>query len=138
MAKVILHPIGTPVEEAIDEKAYSQNLERMGDLNEVVFRRREEGHAGWGAEYVDRVHAKGKLTSWERIDILKDPGTTVFPINTFVNYGLEFGKPPRTSPAAGVITAFVRVHGRLTVVIANDNTVASGSWWPRVSSGSSV
>jgi acetyl-CoA carboxylase carboxyltransferase component len=47
-----------------------------------------------------------------------------------VNYGLEFGKPPRTSPSAGVITAFVRVHGRLTVVIANDNTVASGSWWP--------
>jgi 3-methylcrotonyl-CoA carboxylase beta subunit len=29
-----------------------------------------------------------------------------------------------------VITAFLRVHGRMTVVIANDNTVASGSWWP--------
>ena len=130
MAKVILHPVGTPVEDAIDEKAYSENFERMEKLNEVVFRRREEVREGWGAEYVERVHAKGKLTSWERLDILKDPGTTIFPINTFVNYGLEFGKPPRTSPAAGVITAFVRVHGRLTVVIANDNTVASGSWWP--------
>ena len=30
-----------------------------------------------------------------------------------------------------MVTAFVRVAGRLTVVIANDNTVASGSWWPR-------
>jgi acetyl-CoA carboxylase carboxyltransferase component len=54
----------------------------------------------------------------------------VFPINTFVNYGITFGEPPRTSPSAGVITAIVRVHNRLTVVIANDNTVASGSWWP--------
>ena len=34
------------------------------------------------------------------------------------------------SPAAGVITALVRVAGRWTMVIANDNTVASGSWWP--------
>ena len=130
MAKVILHPIGTPVEEAIDEKAYADNMERMQELNQLLVQRREEIHQGWGDEYIARVHAKGKLTTWERIEILKDPGTTVFPINTFVNYGLEFGKPPRTSPSAGVITAFVRVHGRLTVVIANDNTVASGSWWP--------
>ena len=130
MAKVILHPIGTPIEEAVDERAYSQNVERMEELNGLLRRRRDEVHDGWGAEYINRVHAKGKLTSWERIEILKDAGTAVFPINTFVNYGLDFGKPPRTSPSAGVITAFVRVHGRLTVVIANDNTVASGSWWP--------
>jgi acetyl-CoA carboxylase carboxyltransferase component len=130
MAKVILHPIGTPVEEAIDAKAYEDNRARMEALNKVVYERRDEVHQGWGPEYVDRVHAKGKLTTWERIDILKDAGTTVFPINTFVNYGLTFGKPPRKSPSAGVVTAFVRVHGRLTVVIANDNTVASGSWWP--------
>ncbi|MFH1419737.1 MAG: carboxyl transferase domain-containing protein, partial [Planctomycetota bacterium] len=130
MAKVILHPIGSPAEEAIDEKAFADNFEKMQALNERLTQGREEVRAGWGDEYVERVHAKGKLTTWERIDLLKDPDTTVFPINTFVNYGLEFGKPPRTSPAAGVITAFTRIHGRLTVVIANDNTVASGSWWP--------
>jgi 3-methylcrotonyl-CoA carboxylase beta subunit len=130
MAKVILHPIGSPVEDAVDVKAYQDNCRRMDELNDLVVQRRAEVRAGWGDEYVQRVHAKGKLSTWERIEILKDEGTTVFPLNTFVNYGLEFGKPPRTSPAAGVITAFVRVHGRLTVVIANDNTVASGSWWP--------
>jgi acetyl-CoA carboxylase carboxyltransferase component len=30
-----------------------------------------------------------------------------------------------------VITAFVRIEQRWTMVIANDNTVASGAWWPR-------
>ena len=130
MAKVILHPIGKPVEEVMDRNTYAQNLERMEALQTVLFERREELRLGWGQKYVDRVHAKGKLTTWERIELLKDEETEVFPINTFVNYGLTFGEPPRTSPSAGVITAFVRVHGRLTVVIANDNTVASGSWWP--------
>ncbi|MFC2118968.1 acyl-CoA carboxylase subunit beta, partial [Bacteroidota bacterium] len=51
---------------------------------------------------------------------------------TFVNYGIEFsdGKSTRTSPAAGVITAFIKVDNKWVVVIANDNTVASGAWWP--------
>lgn len=130
MAKVILHPVGAPAEELVDEQTYTKNLARMEELNAVVRERREEVRAGWGPKYVERVHAKGKLTTWERIELLKDSDTAVFPINTFVNYGIEFGDPPRTSPAAGVITAFVRIKGRLTVVIANDNTVASGSWWP--------
>jgi acetyl-CoA carboxylase carboxyltransferase component len=34
------------------------------------------------------------------------------------------------APAAGVVTAIVRVHGRETVVVANDATVKAGSWWP--------
>jgi 3-methylcrotonyl-CoA carboxylase beta subunit len=130
MAKVILHPIGGPVEEIVEEKTYRENLERMERLNATLVERRAEVREGWGPSYVERVHAKGKLTTWERIEELKDPGSVIFPINTFVNYGVTFGEPPRTSPSAGVITTFLRIHGRLTVVIANDNTVASGSWWP--------
>jgi 3-methylcrotonyl-CoA carboxylase beta subunit len=74
------------------------------------------------------VHKKGKLTARERLERLKDPGSRVFEVGTFVNHGRKFGK--LESPAAGVVTAFVRVAGRWTMVIANDNTVASGSWWP--------
>ena len=112
MAKVILHPIGTPIEEALDEKTYGENLERMTRLNAILFARREEVRQGWGPEYVDRVHAKGKLTTWERLEMLKDQDSRIFPLNTFVNYGITFGDPPKTSPAAGVITAFLRIHGR--------------------------
>ena len=133
MAKVILHPLGTPAEEAVAEQDYQNNLEAMGQLNGLLDERREEVHQGWGPKYVERVHKKGKMTTWERIEALKDEGSRVFPIGTFVNYGEKFGDGPgaRTSPAAGVITAYVQVEGRWTVVIANDNTVASGSWWPR-------
>ncbi len=87
--------------------------------------RRREVAAGWGPKYVERVHAKGKLTARERVDALNDPGTRVLEVGTFVNYGDEFQGGLR-SPAAGVVTAFARVEGRWCMVIANDNTVALG------------
>ncbi len=129
MAKVILHPIGNNVEETVTPQDFEQNERHMGELNTKLYDRREEVRGGWGEKYVERVHAKGKMTSWERIEALKDPGTRFYPINTFVNYGLEFDGG-RTSPSAGVITGVIRVEGRLAIIIANDNTVASGSWWP--------
>jgi len=131
MAKIFLSPIGAQLEQVVDSSMGDQAQKRMDTLNTVLAERRAEVKAGWGRTYVDRVHNKQKMTTWERIDALKDPGTAVFPLGTFVNYGLTFGEDKRTSPAAGVITAFVRIHDRYTVVIANDNTVASGSWWPR-------
>ena len=128
MAKVILRPVGAPVETAAP--GFAKNRERMAELDKLLNDRRVEVRTGWGKAYVDRVHAKGKMTTWERIEALKDPGSKVYPIGTFVNYGIKFGDEDRTSPAAGVMTVFMRICDRYAVVIANDNTVASGSWWP--------
>ncbi|HEY3174721.1 MAG TPA: carboxyl transferase domain-containing protein [Candidatus Polarisedimenticolia bacterium] len=131
MAKVLLEPIGDPLDKCLDAGAAEANAGAMRGLNEALAARCAEVRAGWGEEYVKRVHEKGRLTTWERIERLKDPGTKVLPVGTLVNYGVTFGDKKQTSPGAGVVTAFVRVEGRLAVVIANDNTVASGSWWPR-------
>jgi acetyl-CoA carboxylase carboxyltransferase component len=131
MAKVILEPIGDPLDTFQDPASAASNCAAIEQLNHALRARRDEVRSGWGAEYANRVHEKGRLTTWERIDLLKDPGTTVLPIGTLVNYGVTFGEKQQTSPGAGVVTAFARVSGRLAVVIANDNTVASGSWWPR-------
>ena len=107
----------------VDERKLLQPLEaQIEDARTAI-------HEGWGQKYIDRVHAKGKLTSRERIERLRDEDSQIFEIGTFVNHGVEFGR--LKSPGAGLITAFVRVHGRWCMVIANDNTVASGSWWPQ-------
>ena len=66
----------------------------------------------------------------ERLARVADPGTRTFETGTFVNYGEVFPGDQK-SPGAGVVTAFVRIEGRWCMVIANDNTVASGAWWPR-------
>src|SRR5688572_28708344 len=130
MAFVPLVPIGDPLLTLADDRTVSEHRAALETLEDRLRARRREVEAGWGPTYVDRVHKKGKLTSRERLARLVDPGTRVFETGTFVNYGEVFPGDQK-SPAAGVITAFARVEGRWCMVIANDNTVASGAWWPR-------
>ncbi|HWN70820.1 MAG TPA: carboxyl transferase domain-containing protein, partial [Haliangium sp.] len=130
MAHVPLVPIGTALKRIIDERTFAEHRAGLLAREERVRTRRAEVHQGWGPKYVERVHQKGKLTARERLERLKDPGSPVYEVGTFVNYGEEYAGNVR-SPAAGVITAFARVENRWCMVIANDNTVASGAWWPR-------
>jgi 3-methylcrotonyl-CoA carboxylase beta subunit len=130
MAHVPLVPIGDPLPRVADERVAEEHRAALAVLEERLRARRAEVHAGWGPAYVDRVHKKGKLTARERLARLIDPGTEAFEVGTFVNYGEVFPGDQR-SPAAGVVCAFARIEGRWCMVIANDNTVASGAWWPR-------
>lgn len=129
MAKVPLRPIGSPLERAVDSKSFDKAVLDAAARNTVLEQRRELVRSGWGAAYAERVHKKGKLTARERIERLIDAGSRLFEVGTFVNWGRKFGE--LESPAAGVVTGFARIQGRWCMVIANDNTVASGSWWPQ-------
>lgn len=130
MAFVPLAPIGDPLGTLIDERTATDQRTALATLEDRLRTRRREVEGGWGPAYVDRVHKKGKLTARERLARVIDPGTRTYEVGTFVNYGEVFPGDQK-SPAAGVVTAFARVEGRWVMVIANDNTVASGAWWPR-------
>src|SRR3954471_15197795 len=130
MAFVPLVPIGDPLTKLVDERTAADQRAALGTLEDRLRARRTEVEGGWGASYVDRVHKKGKLTARERIARLIDPGTRTFEVGTFVNYGEVFPGDQRP-PRARVVTALARIEGRWVMVIANDNTVASGAWWPR-------
>ncbi len=130
MAFVPLVPIGTALGSLVDERTAADTRAAIGTLEDKLRAKRTEVEGGWGPSYVERVHKKGKLTARERLAKLTDPGTRALEVGTFVNDGEVFPGNQR-SPAAGVVTAFARVEGRWVMVIANDNTVASGAWWPR-------
>ncbi len=129
MAHVPLAPFGSARDAFLDQRTFEKNRTAMQAKDSDLDARRAKIAEGWGPTYLERVHQKHKLSARERVERLKDPGTPVREVGTFVNYGRTFGK--LESPAAGVVTAFVRIESRWTIVIANDNTVASGSWWPR-------
>lgn len=130
MSVVPLAPIGKPLTSILDERTVAEQRQALATLEDKLSARRSEVHGGWGPSYVDRVHKKGKLTARERVAQLIDPGTRTFEVGTFVNYGDVFPGDQK-SPAAGVVTAFGCIAGRWCMIIANDNTVASGAWWPR-------
>lgn len=128
MAHVPLTSLGAPRDAFLDEASFRRHAEAMAEKNGLLRERRDAVANGWGEKYVERVHAKGKRTARERLEMLKDDDAPIREVGTFVNHGVKFGK--LESPAAGVVTAFTKVGGRWVMVIANDNTVASGSWWP--------
>lgn len=124
MAKVILSPIGSAV---LKDNFFLENQAQINSKERILEQKRLAIKKGWGEKYQARVHTKGKLTTWERLELLADKIENIYPIGTFVASGSEDKK----APAAGVITALIQIENRWSMIVANDNTVASGSWWPK-------
>jgi len=131
MAKILLQPIGAELETLLGPEELQRNATHMANLDAALQEKIDLTRSGWGPKYAERVHQKDKLTAWERVASLVDDADAVFEIGTLVNWGRAFKGSNRDAPGAGVITAFAKVCDRWVVVIANDNTVASGAWWPK-------
>lgn len=99
---------------------------RLRELSEELRQLESKLLEGGGAKRIEKLHSQGKLSARERVELLRDPGSSMLEIGLLVAYDEYEGQ----APAAGVVTAIVRVHGRETVVVANDPTVKAGSWWP--------
>jgi len=99
---------------------------RLRELSEELRQLERKLLEGGGAKRIEKLHSQGKLSARERVELLRDPDSSMLEIGLLVAYDEYDGQ----APAAGVVTAVVRVHGRETVVVANDPTVKAGSWWP--------
>ena len=100
----------------------SRMAELVAGLREVESRVR----LGGGSERARKQHARGKLTVRERVEALIDDGSDFLEIGLLIAHDRYDGN----APAAGVVTGVGEVAGREVVVVANDQTVKAGSWWP--------
>ena len=90
-------------------------------------RRREEALAGGGPERVAKIHAKGRLTARERLELLYDTGTFT-EIGTFVTHRCaDFGMDQKRITGDGVVAGWGHVDGRLVYAFAQDFTVFGGT-----------
>ena len=99
---------------------------RLRELSEELKALEARLLEGGGEKRLEKLHQQGKLSARERVELLRDEGSSMLEIGLLVAYDQYDGQ----APAAGVVTAIIRVHGRETVVVANDPTVKAGSWWP--------
>ncbi len=81
---------------------------------------------GGGPAKIEKIHAQGKLTARERIELLLDKDTFSQEIGLLVAYDQYDGQ----APAAAVVTVVGKIHGRECVVVANDATIKAGAWYP--------
>jgi acetyl-CoA carboxylase carboxyltransferase component len=71
-----------------------------------------------GPVQIGRQHAKRRMTVWERLDVLRDPGTE--PTILYQNWGPNLD-------GASIVTAVVEIGGREVAVYGHDFTVRAGS-----------
>ena len=99
---------------------------KRGPLEEMQARK-ERLKLGGGQAKIDKVHAKGKLTARERIDLLFDPGTFQ-EYNIFMKHRCtSFGMDKVDIPSEGIVTGFGQVNGRGVFAFAHDTTVLGGA-----------
>jgi len=82
---------------------------------------------GGGEERIAKLHAEGRLTARERVELLLDPGTFQ-ETGVFVEHRTtDFGMADRRVPGDGVVSGYGRIDGRLVFVFAQDFTVFGGT-----------
>ncbi|HEY8562892.1 MAG TPA: carboxyl transferase domain-containing protein [Pyrinomonadaceae bacterium] len=99
---------------------------RLRQLSEEFERLERKLKLGGGPEKIEKIHKQGKLTARERVDLLFDEGEYQQEIGLLVAYDEYKGQ----APAAAVVTAIGKIHGRECVVVANDATIKAGAWYP--------
>ncbi len=75
----------------------------------------------------EKQHKAGKLTAWERIQLLLDEGTFVETDMFLEHRCTYFGMEKKKQEGDGVITGYGKVNGRVICVYAQDFTVFGGS-----------
>lgn len=83
---------------------------------------------GGGKKAIEKAREKGKMTPRERIEYLVDKGSVFTEIGAFAGY--EMYKEHGGCPAGGTVAGLGYVAGRQCVIVANDNTVKAGAWFP--------
>jgi len=88
----------------------------------------EKVKLGGGKKAIDKQREKNKFTARERIEYLSDKNKPFVEIGAFA--GFDMYEKEGGCPAGGTVAGIGYVSGRQCVVVANDQTVKAGAWFP--------
>ena len=107
---------------------FNKNEDAMKLAVSQMKQRHAQVSLGGGKKAIEKAREKGKMTPRERIQYLIDKDSTFTEIGAFA--GWEMYQEHGGCPAAGTVAGLGYIHGRQCVVVANDNTVKAGAWFP--------
>jgi acetyl-CoA carboxylase carboxyltransferase component len=88
----------------------------------------EKIYMGGGKKAIEKQKEKNKLTPRERIDYLIDKDKPFIELGAFAGY--EMYEDQGGCPAGGTVAGVGYISGRQCVIVANDQTVKAGAWFP--------
>jgi 3-methylcrotonyl-CoA carboxylase beta subunit len=104
-----------------NEDAMKQTLTSMRQKLEKIME-------GGGKKAAAKQKEKNKLTARERISYLTDPEKPFIEIGAFAGYDMYAEQGG--CPAGGTVAGIGYVSGRQCLIVANDQTVKAGAWFP--------
>jgi acetyl-CoA carboxylase carboxyltransferase component len=107
---------------------FNKNEDAMRLAVGQVKQRHAQISLGGGKKAMDKAKEKGKMSPRERIKYLIDKDSNFIEIGSFAGY--EMYQEEGGCPAGGTVAGVGYVSGRQCVIVANDNTVKAGAWFP--------
>ncbi|MBS1780592.1 MAG: acyl-CoA carboxylase subunit beta [Bacteroidetes bacterium] len=107
---------------------FNKNEDAMKLAVSQMKQRHAQVSLGGGKKAIEKGREKGKMTPRERIQYLIDKDSVFTEIGAFA--GWEMYEEHGGCPAGGTVAGLGYVCGRQCVIVANDNTVKAGAWFP--------
>jgi len=107
---------------------FNRNEDAMRQAWSRIRHELDEIQLGGGKKAREKQKAKNKLTARERISYLLDDDKPFIELGSFAGYGMyaEYGG----CPAGGTVSGIGYISGKQCMILANDQTVKAGAWFP--------
>ncbi len=109
-------------------QAFNRNEDWMKMAVSQTKQHFEKIKLGGGKKAIEKQRERNKLTARERIDYLCDKDKFFTEIGAFA--GFEMYEEQGGCPCGGTVAGLGYVSGRQCIVVANDQTVKAGAWFP--------
>ena len=110
----------------------SNEKNKNEDVNKLAWsdvrQRLEKIALGGGRKAAEKQWERNKMTARERIQYLIDDDKPFIEIGAFAGY--EMYQEHGGCPAGGTVSGVGYIAGRQCVIVANDQTVKAGAWFP--------
>ncbi len=107
---------------------YNRNDDWMKLMLSEMKQRMEKIALGGGKKSIEKQRERNKLTARERIAYLCDNNQPFIEIGAFAGYDMY--QEEGGCPAGGTVAGIGYISGRQCVIVANDQTVKAGAWFP--------
>ncbi len=107
---------------------FNKNEDAMKLSLTEMRKRLQKIYEGGGKKSIEKQRERNKLTARERIEYLRDADQPFVEIGAFAGYDMYAEQGG--CPAGGTVAGIGYVSGRQCVIVANDQTVKAGAWFP--------